>query len=126
MRWLSIFLGMQTGHRPPSNDILLNYDLHEQAFYIYGTTATFFYNGNLQTGDKLKEKCLCKASASRKKAPMLPGREVGAIVHSFGVDGEGGASKSPTGARLVIVMGNYFPSQIIQRLLRPLWKHLHS
>lgn len=52
MHWLSIFLGMRTGHRLPSNNIVLNYDLHKQAFYTHSATATFFYNANLQMGDK--------------------------------------------------------------------------
>lgn len=55
MPWLSIFLEMQTGHRLPSNNVVLNYDLHKQAFYVPSTAATFFYNGNLQIGDKIKE-----------------------------------------------------------------------
>lgn len=59
MRWLSIFLGLlQTGHRLPSNDVVLNYDLHKQAFHSYSTTAIFSCNDDLQMGDKLKETCL--------------------------------------------------------------------
>ncbi len=76
MRWLSIFLGMQTGQRLPSNNIVLNYDLHEQALYIDSTTVTFFYNGNLQMVDKLKDKCLSK---------VLGHHIFGTVLPSFGV-----------------------------------------
>lgn len=36
MPWLSIFPGMQTWHRLPSNNILVNYDLHKQdVFFLH-------------------------------------------------------------------------------------------
>lgn len=71
MHWLSIFLEMQTGHRLPSNKLIWNYDLHEQAFYVHSTAATFFYNGNLQICDEFKEECLNKVLTSRTALVLL-------------------------------------------------------
>lgn len=74
MCWLSMFLGMQTERRLPSSDIVLNYDLHKQAFYMCSTTTTFFFNGNLQMCGELKELLLvsCWAAISLQRSFTAP------------------------------------------------------
>lgn len=86
MYWLSIFLGMQTGHMLPSNDRVLSYDLHKQAFHIYSTTATVLNNANLQMSDKLKGTSLCKVLAC-KTASVLPGIDYTFLEPCFNDDG---------------------------------------
>lgn len=103
MCWLSMFLGMQTERRLPSSDIVLNYDLHKQAFYMCSTTTTFFFNGNLQMCGELKELLLvsCWAAISLQRSFTAHGVDSPCFFgntppHPFGVLMDFGAETAQT------------------------------